>query len=1378
MEPRHRAPETLSGTSAPTEAGSGPASSTTRIRLLACCVLLTAVAFVQDPGLVVADTKLDLVLDPGRFLARAVDLWDPASAFGQLQNQAYGYLWPMGPFFWLGALLDLPGWVVQRLWWALLLCTAFVGTAKLVRALGVRSDLAVLTAAFAYALSPRLLTVLGPISIEAWPSALAPWVLLPLVLGAERGSPRRWAALSALAVAMVGGVNAAATFAVIPLGAVWLLTRESGPRRRALMLWWPTFVLLGTLWWLVPLFTLGAYSPPFLDFIESASITTYPTTLFDALRGTSNWVPYVSAGSRAGNDLVSQGYLAVMGAVLVAGGLVGVLDRRQPHRWFLSLSLLTGLVMVTAGHQGAVQGLFAGGLSEALDGALAPLRNVHKFDPVVRLPLVVGLAWTLERLLRARVRGLGRLDRGVAVGVVLVAVTVAASPALVTRLAPGGAFLDVPDYWRETAGWLERNAAPGTALLVPGSAFGDYVWGDPHDEPMQALARSSWAVRNQIPLTPPGNIRLLDRIERAFAEGEGSRALTQSLRRAGVRWLVVRGDLEPSSDVPDPAVVRQALADSPGLVPVRGFGPDVGGEPFLYDGDTRVVVNGGRQATQPAVEVWQVSLPRAAQTTTARPVVVAGGPEDLLDLEGLGVLGDAATVLAPDVPDGELTGVLTDAPVVLTDGLRERERNFARIHDGYGPVTTAGDERRTGNPRSDYLATGQAEWQTTTTLLGAAEVGASSSASDATATTGSDRGRLPYAAVDGDPATQWSGDPADPGADRWRLGLTRVRDLGEVTLTGGAAAADTQEVRVVTTRGRSEPVALGPGEQVTVEVDGPTDALEVVQVGPGRVPLALAEVEVPGVEVQRRLDLPRLPRAWGAPDAVVLRADLDPRRGCTEVGGAVPCTAGAVRDSEEAAGMARRFVVADGASYAVDLRVRPRPGPGLAELLSESRLLGVGSSSAGVPDVRGSALAAVDGDPGTAWVADVDDPAPALSLSWLEPQRLTGLSLQVPDSSPVARPTSVRLVWPDGSRELTLAQGRARFPAIETDQLRVEVTGVEQAVDLDFAAAGSELPAGVAELDLTGAELLPQPPSTRAVARPCGTGPEVVVAGERLRSALVASDAQLVAGDSLPARLCDAAGGTRARLDLGPGIVDVESRPSAAFELDSLVLARGGTAALRGLGESGETGSGLRALRHNANPGWASAAPGARAQVVDGWRQGWAVESEEPLAPRFAPQTVYRAGLLAGAVALLALVTLTLASTWRRGRETSGRPAPLAGARPSPWWGGVAALLGGALLAGVPGVLVAAVVGGGVVLLRRRRLGGLVAVAPAGLVVVASLAYLARPWGDLSGWAGDLAWPQLLALVPVLAALALALPDDREPPSRPRQRMAGSSTSR
>ena len=192
--------------------------------------LLGGLAFVAyvpllltQRGWVSADTKTYLYLDPSKLMSRAWSMWDPSIGLGTVTHQNVGYLWPMGPFHALGFLADVPAWVVQRSWMALVLCVAFVGMALLVRVLGVRSDLACIVAGFAFALSPRMLTVLGPSSIEVWPTAVAPWVLLPLVIGSRRGSPVRAAALAALAVAMVGGVNAAATSAVLPLGALWLL---------------------------------------------------------------------------------------------------------------------------------------------------------------------------------------------------------------------------------------------------------------------------------------------------------------------------------------------------------------------------------------------------------------------------------------------------------------------------------------------------------------------------------------------------------------------------------------------------------------------------------------------------------------------------------------------------------------------------------------------------------------------------------------------------------------------------------------------------------------------------------------------------------------------------------------------------------------------------------------------------------------------------------------------------------------------------------------------------------------------------------------------------------------------------------------------------
>ena len=103
------------------------------------CVVAAAaliLTFAQSPGQISPDTKLDLTANPLRFLARAFNLWNSELPFGQAQNQAYGYLFPHGTFFLAGDLLGIPGWVTQRLWWALLLVVGFWGLLRVAEALG------------------------------------------------------------------------------------------------------------------------------------------------------------------------------------------------------------------------------------------------------------------------------------------------------------------------------------------------------------------------------------------------------------------------------------------------------------------------------------------------------------------------------------------------------------------------------------------------------------------------------------------------------------------------------------------------------------------------------------------------------------------------------------------------------------------------------------------------------------------------------------------------------------------------------------------------------------------------------------------------------------------------------------------------------------------------------------------------------------------------------------------------------------------------------------------------------------------------------------------------------------------------------------------
>jgi arabinofuranan 3-O-arabinosyltransferase len=362
-----------------------------RLRLAAICLALALLVFSQSSGLEASDTKLDLVVTPWRFLTHAISMWDPTAAAGQLQNQAYGYLFPMGPFFLLGHLMALPPWVIQRSWEATLLIVAFLGTVRLARLLGVKGWWPRVAAGLVYAMAPRTLMELGVISAELLPTVIAPWLLIPLVRGSREGSTRRAGLLSGVALLFAGGTNAAATLAILPLPALWLITRSSGPRRGSLMRWWVLGVTLSSLWWVVPLAVLGRYSTPFLNWIESSAITTGPTSLATTLRGAEHWEAYLGSAVWPGGSLfVTSRPVVAATAVVAAVGVAGLLLSHTSQRLFLGLSLATGLVLVTFGHVASVGPLLAGHERLALDGSLNAFRNVHKFDPVLRLPIAIG----------------------------------------------------------------------------------------------------------------------------------------------------------------------------------------------------------------------------------------------------------------------------------------------------------------------------------------------------------------------------------------------------------------------------------------------------------------------------------------------------------------------------------------------------------------------------------------------------------------------------------------------------------------------------------------------------------------------------------------------------------------------------------------------------------------------------------------------------------------------------------------------------------------------------------------------------------------------------------------------------------------------------
>src|SRR5918997_6147448 len=101
--------------------------------LVAAAYLL---ALVQRPGTVVADTKVDLYVDPSGFLADVASAWTATGQLGHVFGGQYGgYLFPMAPWFAGGDALGLPVWLVHRLWLGTLFALAAYGVVRLLDAL-------------------------------------------------------------------------------------------------------------------------------------------------------------------------------------------------------------------------------------------------------------------------------------------------------------------------------------------------------------------------------------------------------------------------------------------------------------------------------------------------------------------------------------------------------------------------------------------------------------------------------------------------------------------------------------------------------------------------------------------------------------------------------------------------------------------------------------------------------------------------------------------------------------------------------------------------------------------------------------------------------------------------------------------------------------------------------------------------------------------------------------------------------------------------------------------------------------------------------------------------------------------------------------------
>jgi arabinofuranan 3-O-arabinosyltransferase len=1408
-------------------------------------VAIAVLVLLQAPGRIVPETKLDVLLDPVAYLGRSLTPWDPSAAFGRVQNQAVGYLFPMGAFTSAGHALAVPPWIVQRLWISLVVIASLWGAHRVARAVGVGSAGGRVVAAWAYALAPATMGVTAFQSAGQLPYALAPWVLVPLLTAREGASPRRVAAWSALWVAAMGGVNGASAFAVLPLVAVWFTTRAPGRDRRRLLGWWIGAVVAATLWWLIPLAVSVRYGLRFTDFTEQSSLTTWTESGTEILRGTGNWLAFVQTQSGPwlpGGWVLSADRLAIAASTLVAaGGLWGLGRRDAPGRSWLLPSFVLAAVALGIGYAGRWGGPFDGIVQSLLDGPLVPFRNVHKFSAVARLPLAIGfghLVSVVSTAARARRIDVDSTDSPTAIGepiaiastdstgtagsagatdstdsaaaidapaaidstdsseamvptgatpaavgaagsgsaphartrarridvdstrtgerhrtrswvdvaapaLALVLIGLAIAPAARGKLTAPGSFVEVPAEWRDAVTWLDERDADGHTLVLPGSAFAEYRWGRPLDEPISSVGGSGWAVRDLIPLGGNGSTRLLDAVDTALQTESLPPGFTSALQRAGVHYLLVRNDLDLGRTFgPSPASVRRLLGTDPQVELVASFGPaqdDSGG-------DNRISSRPGTAAAQTfqALDVYEVPDPvdRATAYPAAEAAVTSGGPEALLDLEP-SLTDGRAVVLSVDAGAEDLP----DPVRVATDTARRRDVRFGSIRNN-ATYTLNPEEKSpfSGGTPVDRWPAGSPTGLTSARVDGAAAI------TDRRLPDESLRPeQQPYAAFDRNPATAWG--PPKARVGEWvQVELDEPTDVGAVTVripeTSGKRIG---AVRVVTDQGSVRGVVGSDGSVTVTTPKGTTRSVRVViddLVGTRSVArVGISEIEIEGIEIHRPLVVPS-PGGDGA-DVVSLARDRFDRFSL-------------IRKDEQGE-LDREFAWGGAAQVTVRGTATAAAGEALDALIAAapteapSRPIAVTASSHLHDQPAFAPSAAVDGNPATAWVSGTQADAPTFTLRWDRPVPVDTIAITPVDG--IGRPIERVTVTAGGtSYDRTIRDGQLAIPATITDSLTLSFLD-------DPADAADPYQVAVAEISIPA--LLGRtaviPDSGARVSLGCGDGPPVSVDGTAIDTKATTTVGALIDGAPIAWESCSP-------VDLDRGTHRVTATRGALLASSLVVEPVGGIApppAARSVevGAWGAThrtvaiGAGdaaILATTENSNDGWEATLDGTTLTPiqVDGWRQGWRVPagSAGTIELRYRPATTQRIGLALGLVALLVLIGSALLAPRGRGATPTWSP-PDERPWPAPAAWGLAVLAGVTL--GGPLVLVA------VPLARVPRRSRWLPVIAAGAALLAGSIAFVWAGADVGDTTGTFSGPAQAFAVTAIVAVALALVPER-----------------
>jgi arabinofuranan 3-O-arabinosyltransferase len=672
----------------------------------------------------------------------------------------------------------------------------------------------------------------------------------------------------------------------------------------------------------------------------------------------------------------------------------------------------------------------------------------------------------------------------------------------------------------------------------------------------------------------------------------------------------------------------------------------------------------------------------------------------------------------------------------------------------------------------------------------------SSSSSDSTAMPDVAPATSSVAAVDGDPATAWVSNALQAAVGQWlRVDFDHPVNNAVITLTPSATAVGAQVRRILietatgstTLRfdeaGKPLTAALPYGESPWVRITAAAtdDGSPGVQFG--ITDLSITQYDASGfahpVDLRHSVLVPGPPS-----DSAVARWDLGSellgRPGCAQAADTVRCAASMALAPEEPVNFSRTLTVPGPVPVTPTVWVRPRQGPKLAELIAEPNTTRAQGDSDPV-DILGSAYAATDGDPATAWTAPQrvvqHKTPPTLTLALPHPTEVAGLRLTPSRSTLPAHPTVVAVNLGDGPQVRPLQRSGPQTVSLRprvTDTVTLSLLDWEDIIDRNALGFDQLKPPGLAEITVLGADGNPIAPAdaarnrAREIVVDCEHGPVIAVAGRFVHTSIRTTAGALLDDEQVAALPCE-----RDPITLPAGQQELLISPGAQFVVDGAQLSTPAAAELpsaaslsvasAAVGVWGPARREVRApasqssrvlvIPESINPGWvARTEAGQRLTpvAVNGWQQGWVVPPGNPgtITLTFASNTLYQAGLAVGLALLPLLAFLALWRTRRRGGEDEPVRtwAPGAGAA-------VAVLAVGAVIAGWAGAVVVGVAFGLRYALRDRATVGL----SAGGLILAGAALSRHPWRSVDGYAGHSASVQLLALLSLAAVAASAV---------------------